>query len=216
MFMVIFAMDFISFLYVSYSDVRYITFLRDPVERTLSAIRFNIERVEKNRGKKRNPGMFADKAFQMIYEDYVSDKRSVDFFLDTLYEQNILRDQMTKQLSGMATLSNISLSQELKDSALWFPPYFHELESYSEPAMEMMIEAALNNLKEYDFIGIQEDMEDSMERFKAAFPHFRMEPKGKFKSTDKSSFKVTEKHLDIIKEMNRYDMRLYKKAKELI
>ena len=193
-------------------DYDYVTFLRSPVSRVKSAIRFNAARVE----KKGNPGIWADDKFCDLFSQYKKNKNSYNF-IEKLIENNIMCNQMTKQLSGFANLENISLTKELKRSAIWFPPYFHEKKAYSEEQMEIMLQCAIDNLKSYSFIGLQEDMKGSLKRFKNAFPKVKTEPVyDKLKSTNNKQFNFKEEDIELLEEMNKYDIRLYEAARELI
>ena len=193
-------------------DYDYITFLRDPITRTRSAIRFNAARVKK-RG---NPGIWSDDMFCDLYNKYEKNRDSYRF-IESLIENNIMCNQMTKQLSGIAEITNTSLSRELQQSANWFPPYYREKTPYSEDSMERMLELAIENLRTYSFIGFQENMKYSLNRFKNKFPKIKTTVvENKLKSTTKKQFEFEKEDYSVIEEMNKYDIKLYEAAKEMI
>jgi len=82
--------------------------------------------------------------------------------------------------------------------------------------MEIMLQCAIENLKNYSFIGLQEDMKGSLKRFKKKFPDIKTTViHDKLKIT-KKKFKFKKSDHDLIAKMNKYDIRLYEAAKELI
>ena len=122
---------------------------------------------------------------------------------------------MTHQLSGQTHLDDIILSDEMKNSALWFPPYFR-VKNYRETSLNIMLNCAVDNLKDYTFIGLQEDMEGSMKRFKESFPKIKVtKDPNKHKSTSSKFFNTTENDLEVLEEMNKWDIKLYAAAKDM-
>lgn len=190
-------------------DYKYVTMLRDPVDRTISAIRFNAHRVPRN-----NPGIFADSVFQSLYtHTYKNNKPQT--FVKNLQQHNILCNQMTKQLSGLMNLDDISLSQELKNTALWFPPYFHEKRLYSDVEMSNILDAAIANVEKYAFVGIQERMQSSMLRFGKIFPKLNIKAiTSRHKASQNRYLNVNKSVIATIKDMNKYDIMLYEHFKD--
>jgi len=187
-------------------EFNYITFLRNPVERTISAIRFCADRMP-------SMGLFGDdefhKAYNLNYKDK-NNKRGAISFLEVCLEKNMFGNVQVKQLSGLANLKNISLNHDEQISARWFSPYHREFEPYSESQMQEMLDAAIDNVEKYAFVGFKEDMSGSLGRFESTFPDLKLKRhRSRFKSSKSRYFNgLTKKAYVLLNEMNKYDIKL--------
>jgi len=180
-------------------DYKYITILRDPIKRCVSSIRHS--------AKIRNTkGLVGDDVFANLFRHQNSDTD----FINSLRENEINCNIMTKQLSGM-NYKDVITDPNMKLQAQYYMPYSHCCRSYTDDEMKEMLGAAKRNLDTYAFIGLQDRFEESLRKYEDVFSCKTKKVSKKLKSTrgtmDLSS--IDKDSIDCLNDMNKYDIELY-------
>ncbi|GAG04283.1 unnamed protein product, partial [marine sediment metagenome] len=130
----------------------YITFLRHPMRRSISEIQYVLggESIYRNR---MNLCVFFD---NQKWDYKKLNSKQLKAVLEYCLEHSIGCNIMTKQLSGLEPLSNI-FPKHKRPSGSVYTPGSSNLVKYHSSTMETFLEAAKKNLKDYKFIGFQEN-----------------------------------------------------------
>jgi len=114
---------------------KYITFVREPVERFQSALYWLLN--------KKNVHQKLKNAFAR--------KRPLAFLL----KYDIMCNPMVKQLSGCVSTRNLKIKVAKRKLGQIFPLVLILRKPYNEEHMESMLEHSIQNLKCYEFVGLQ-------------------------------------------------------------
>ncbi len=180
----------------------YITFLRDPLARTLSALRHCL--------------CFRPIEDSPVMQFYKKSENNYEF-LKSCLENEINCNVMCKQLSGMEELRNcVCTDEEYRTGELYGPRHKSNVK-YTDEEMQNFLEVAKYNLdNSYLFVGFQEKFDESMEKLCKKLGCRRdksKEHKNVFPSAPKFNMNKPE-IVEVVSEMNEYDIQLYKYALE--
>ena len=199
------------------NDYKYITFLRYPVDRTISLIRYamTLGYDKEYEDELQRTGFFEH---QLFLQDYLRDMNgsNIKSVLMKCIEKETICNLMTKQLSGMEDFNNIMSTYSWK-WLNYYPVNHTNKRKYSDMEMRMMLDVAKYNIENnYDFVGFQErGREDHLRACKqfgweyaSAIPDFHVSAGDDIDWQDKEVNALL--HL-----MNEHDIQLYNFAKGL-
>jgi len=187
----------------------YFTFLRNPIDRWISHFLYSLDSGH-------------DDIIALFYKKCINRNKNLVYFLKKCHKKEILCNIMTKQLSGLEKPENLILSDKAKITGCYYVPSLcGGKKKYTEEEMENMLFVAKQNLKNrYDFIGFQERYNNDLIRFcnfyKIKKPHINKKWRvGNFEKHKKIRSSLKDKDIiNLIYNMNSYDIQLYKYAKK--
>jgi len=188
------------------ADVDYITFLRNPVDRWISACKLILSKNGRN---------YYTKLWK-IYEGSVNES---DFLLKCIDAQ-INSNIMCRQLSGIEDFHNIvsyiNNHHGKRFTGAIYTPFVIHKEKYSEKEFEKFYLAALEKISNFSFIGFQDSFKKDVLRMCSKF-NWHINPEyGSFKRINsannvklKYEFKSVESR-ELIEQLNSYDVKFYR------
>tara|TARA_Y100000034_G_C6862203_1_gene392533 strand:- start:418 stop:1161 length:744 start_codon:yes stop_codon:yes gene_type:complete len=174
----------------SIKEIKYITFLRDPISRWVSAFNYNIGR--------------SDKVKNNCMKECFFKNSNIEDFLDECIERGHSFNTMTRQLSGMERMDNITTG--------YYTPHESIRNMYTDLDLEDMLLSAMNNIKnKFFYVG---RVESIIPNLKALKKKLKITSPLNKKKANKTKMSVS---IDIgdpnvygkIVELNKYDIRLY-------
>jgi hypothetical protein len=190
--------------------IRYITLLRNPLDRCLSSIRHFLSFVNK---KDRGPEHILDAET----ERFLARKPGPLKLLKYLCDRNINGNAMVKQLSPVPINRMVLYSAQTAKMVL-FPPFLQMARPLDEQELHDALEQAKQNLSRYSFIGFQDRFYESIGFFGRIFSVDVLVPESRLKKTAPNIFpfdKTDRQQMQLLNYMNRYDIELYQYALEI-
>lgn len=183
---------------INKKECKYITFLRDPIERWISFFNLEIDR-KKNICKYMKKELWEQKA-----------KKNINKFLKICIEKEIHSNIMVKQLSGLEK------NKDIKDKkGVWAYTWASRGKKYtSDEMIKMMNKAEDNLLNNYSFIGDINNYQQDINKLCNIFEIKSFDIKKLYgRKGVKSRYDKYLKNNKLVYELNKYDIELYKRLK---
>jgi len=178
---------------INEKECKYITFLRDPIDRWISF--FNLEMNRKKKYMKEK--LWKQKA-----------KQNIDKFLKICIEKEIHSNIIVKQLSGLEK------NKDIKDKkGVWAYTWASREKKYTNNEMIKMMNKAENNLlNNYFFIGYVDNYQEDINRLYNIFGVKSFNIKNLYgRKGVKGKYDKYLKNNKLVYELNKYDIELYKR-----
>ena len=190
--------------------IKYLTFLRDPIERTISNFNYCCSCYKYGGDYKSKVG-----------DTYFKTNRDVIKTLEFCIKNQWLYNIMTRQLSGIENISNMIVSH--KDFYRWriYNPFrSNPTKKYSIKMMDNFYDSAKTNIRTFKYIGFTGDMKDSIkhmcEKMDWKVPKKIINKRVTSCDCDLIPIKQPDKkQLELLKELNKYDIKLYEEARSV-
>jgi len=182
-------------------DYKYITILRNPIERFISNFYY----------------LLLNEPDSLFIKTFRNNKNNIIKTLKQCICDHINNNQMVKQLSGFEPLLNIILSENNKKDCVYYRGTHANIEPYSDSDMKVIFIEARRNISKYSFIGFQENSNKDYKRFCKQF-NLKYKETERIRHTDRNIFKIDWNNVKInnlVRELNKYDMILYSCAKKI-
>ncbi len=189
--------------------VRLAVFLRDPIDRTISALRHSVAKVP--------PEAYPTLAVVMRAGGLLDNSTGTEIhLLDACIERGFCANVTTQQLSGLADLSAIELTEDDLAAGLLFKPNFASRSRLSSMDLQDMLAAAATHLdRDYGFIGFQSEHERSLSQLAAMMGVTPGSQQLRRRKTDARALRLDRSDPaieDRLRTLNEYDDQLYKRA----
>ncbi|MEQ9716513.1 MAG: sulfotransferase family 2 domain-containing protein [Candidatus Asgardarchaeum sp.] len=180
-------------------DIKYITFLRNPISRWKSF--FNKTIFTTNTSYRRE--LWIKKA-----------RGNIISFLSYVLKNDMHCNVMVKMLSGLEDLSNIIRVPGIKYTYI----YTSRKKKYSEDEMEKFYEAAKYNLlNNYYFVGFQENYVNDFKKLSDKLGWKKKSLKRSNVSKNKPRVGWKDKKVrKLLRQMNKYDIRFYNEMSNIL
>lgn len=181
---------------------KYFTFLRDPVERTLSQINHCIR--EHGRGPK--------------FANHIGDANShgvgLMWVLRDCEKFGWIDNVMTRQLSGLARVTALDIHNDNIWRMRIYNPFHCLTRRYLPHEYKQMVSTAIENLKKMAFVGFVERAERDCRKLCRTFK-WQAPTKIENHKVGSGPLELTDEIRPILEAMNKYDSKLYEAAKEM-
>jgi len=169
------------------SNPIYITFLRDPVERCISAFQYtDYQKTE---------------LFQT--------SRNISDYLEKCLQRSLNCNCICRQLSGIENYDNIiPANYWIKLQKNYYTNFLECYHSYSDNEMKLFYKKAVENISKYKFIGFYDNLYNDFEKMCQQFQFSNSCIKTRLRKSH-STLPKNNATLSILREMNKYDIMLY-------